>query len=742
MADDSLGKLIAYLGVDSAALVAGSNRAKDALKDIDDKMNITVGSAAKLTAGLIAAGATMAAVMVKRTTETIDAQGELAQQLGISIESLTSLKFAASTAGLSQEDLTSSTNKLNRTIAEAAAGSKDQAAAFSELGVSATNVDGTLRAADEVMLDIADRFSEMEDGAAKAAIAQEIFGRSGAKMIPLLNQGSAAIKEQQQLARQLGLVISGETAAAADQFSDNLTILSQVGGGFANRLTAELLPTLNNVSDVLIDTAKSEDVMTTASSALSTMLKGLVTVGLYVGATFTDVGKWIGALAAAAVAAASGDFSRANSIIQEASRDSAAIMEATEAKISKVWSNVAASAEESATKQLTSLVRLTEAQRKAAEEAEDAEKRRLKANADTVASLQEQAAVLGMTAAQATLYKLSMDGATTAQLEAAAAARVAIDAFAGLQSIGQIKMGAMDADDAALAALQEKYQALNDIIARNPELQAQAGEAAALLAQQYQNSVDAQIAAGQQNHDAFIAQQQAKVEAIRTQNETELALILEKHEAEREVIEQLQLSDLENKAMYDALWQDLETQHEAKLRNMKLKSWDDLKKLTKVSWQAQVSIMSGSLADMTAALSTKSRTMFEINKAAAMANATVRIPEMMVNAYNALSGIPYVGPYLGAAAAAAAGIFGAAQVAAIGSTSFGGGGGAGGAANVPSMATSSVGQSGAGAGPAAPSQSLAVEGLSGDQLFTGEAVRALAGKLLDFQKDGGQVVFK
>jgi len=79
-----------------------------------------------------------------------------------------------------------------------------------------------------------------------------------------------------------------------------------------------------------------------------------------------------------------------------------------------------------------------------------------------------------------------------------------------------------------------------------------------------------------------------------------------------------------------------------------------------------------------------------------------------------------------AAAALAAGFV---QVSNIRKTTEGGGGG-GGAAAAPAAA----------AGPTSVPQSLIVQGLNPDSLLTGTSVKQLAGMLLDFQRDGGQVV--
>jgi len=127
---------------------------------------------------------------------------------------------------------------------------------------------------------------------------------------------------------------------------------------------------------------------------------------------------------------------------------------------------------------------------------------------------------------------------------------------------------------------------------------------------------------------------------------------------------------------------------------------------------------------------------FGSNKIAALANALLSAREAITGAYAV--GARHGGPPLGAAFAAAAGAAQFAQVSAIRSTSLSGGGpavasGGGGNSAVAAQASAQA--------PSGPTQTLQVAGISPGQLFSGQAVRDLASKLLDFQRDGGKVVF-
>jgi hypothetical protein len=62
----------------------------------------------------------------------------------------------------------------------------------------------------EVMKKVADQFQKLPDGPVKTALAMEIFGREGAKLIPVLNGGAKAIEEYIKTATDLGPNLEGQ----------------------------------------------------------------------------------------------------------------------------------------------------------------------------------------------------------------------------------------------------------------------------------------------------------------------------------------------------------------------------------------------------------------------------------------------------------------------------------------------------------------------------------------------------
>jgi hypothetical protein len=156
------------------------------------------------------------------------------------------------------------------------------------------------------------------------------------------------------------------------------------------------------------------------------------------------------------------------------------------------------------------------------------------------------------------------------------------------------------------------------------------------------------------------------------------------------------------------------------------------------SWDNQVETVSGSLMQMTAGIAQHSKAAFEVNKAASMANTIVQTIQAVTKAWSDY-GWPY-GAVLGAAIAAA----GAAQLSAIKSTSFQGGGRGipPSHANVPNTGTSGGGNGSGGGSGGGPDRIMRVEGLQASSLFDGKSVRVIAEGLLEYQKNGGQVVIQ
>lgn len=200
----------------------------------------------------ILGGATLAAT-VKEAVDSLDKLNESAERVGVTVEDLSALNFAGKMSGLEFEDMTTALTKLSVKMQEAASGGKEAGALFSDLGIKVTDSAGKLKSADAVLSEIADAFSGMEDGAGKTALAVDTFGKSGAKLVPMLNSGASGLEDMRKEAESLGLIIDGKLAKQAADFNDNLDKLAMLSSTVGKNIAGELLPTLNKLTEEMLD---------------------------------------------------------------------------------------------------------------------------------------------------------------------------------------------------------------------------------------------------------------------------------------------------------------------------------------------------------------------------------------------------------------------------------------------------------------------------------------------------------
>jgi hypothetical protein len=327
------GSIIIDLLMRTGAFSTDSDRAAKKMQQLQ-KEAVKVGKA--IGAAFVAVGGATA-LLVKGSIDAMDNMAKLAQTTGTTVEGLSALTYAASLSGVSQDELGASLQKLSRTASEAAQGTAAASDAFKALGISVKDSEGNLKASDSLLGEIAEKFSQYEDGAAKTALAQELFGRSGAKLIPLLNAGAAGLEELKAEAAALGLVFDTDTSKAAERFNDNLTRLNGVKQGLVNRIAQQLLPTLENLSKRLFDSAKASGALDQAARAAASGVKILLSVGAIIVGAFKTLGETLGGVAAALVALFSGRFKEAFEIGKNVAGDFVGNIRGTIGTVGAIW---------------------------------------------------------------------------------------------------------------------------------------------------------------------------------------------------------------------------------------------------------------------------------------------------------------------------------------------------------------------------------------------------------------------
>jgi TP901 family phage tail tape measure protein len=228
--------------------------------------------------GALAAAFSVGAIIrfTRQAISSADEIGKWSQRIGIATESLSALKFQAEAAGIGIGSFQTALDQLSRTVGGAARGQGEYVQTLQRLGVSAVDTQGRIRGLDDVMGDIADAFQAMPDGPAKAEAAMRLFGRAGTDMIPMLNEGRAGMAHWREEAEAAGVIVSQQTAKAAEEFNNNLTRLKNALSGVWMQIAEHLLPHLKSLTDWLLKSQRETGALSAVAETLADVFKVMV----------------------------------------------------------------------------------------------------------------------------------------------------------------------------------------------------------------------------------------------------------------------------------------------------------------------------------------------------------------------------------------------------------------------------------------------------------------------------------
>lgn len=651
--------------------------AKKAFGSLDDVL-------AKATKGLTILGAAYAAVEVVKfighQIEVADQMGKMALKSGVAVEAFSQMAHAFSLSDVSAEELAGGFKFLNKAIDEAKQGNDAAQRSFESIGVSMANLKND--SPDEVMLKLADAFTQIEDSAARSTLLEK-FGRAGIKLAPAMEEGRAGIEKLMKQADALGLTVDKEFAAAADRFGDSMQTVSAAAQGAGRQLGKMLLPILQETIDALFkfgDTGAEsmlpwgKIVVTTvgvAAAALLVLKSAVVTTVTAVGAVFKATGQAI-----TAVLSSIGEAEDDAADPLEAMRENwAEVGKTAVSAVNSIGGEIKTTAD-AINKMDAHLQNYGKSVTKVGEETK-------KAGGSKIDPVSKEAATRLETLRVAVLGFIStMDKATAA---ASGNKLAAIDAEynAQLDAINNLKASEAQKNE-MLLALNTNYAAqrvaLNDSMlaqtgigndayrARQAELIAQDAERMALAGVSeadvlnFKNVSLLQLQADYlaKKNSAITADYSTQDEIAAARYEEEKALIMLQREEKFIGEEEFKQRNLEAQINY-----------EASLGNIIAQGQRARLQFAKMTFDEQLKSASTGLSGITTLMGSENKKQFAIGKAAAIAQATINAYTSATQAYKALSGIYIVGPILGAIAAAAAIAAGMANVSKIRSQQMG-----------------------------------------------------------------------
>jgi hypothetical protein len=608
-----VGSIIVRIGANTDDLVKGVGRAQSSLAKIGSAA-VSIGKI--IASALLAAGAAIGAMALKG----VQLGNELARAariVGITTAELGGLHHAAALSEVSTEQLDKGLQRLGRTVSDADSGLKSAVNTLQELGLDANEIEKLPLS--EQFLRVTDAMKGMTSQGDKLRIATQLFGKSGAELIPLLDESSASIRAMMNESKQLGLQLDQTQSRVVQEASDGLDTMKGAVTGLSMQLGATFGPAIE-----------------LAAKAMANLL-GWVTRSLPKLAALAE--RFLGITRAAQDLS---DVDLSVTLIEQIKH-----LDAVNNRV-----------------------------------AEMQELQRMSPGPGNVTAVND--ALKAQAEVQARINELLAERVKRKR-----------EAEAPIEPTGSD-----EEDDSSLDEKAKAAQAELELIT------AVAEEKERLI----------QLEAEQELEWATImAEERERLHAEELTQEQEWAAILA---AERDRVIGEELFKFQEK--------------ERLLTQARKEGHEERAKFDKMAAGMQVKTTLDALVAMTSGVAQHSKSMFKINKLAAIGNAVMNTAQGVTKA---LASYP---PPLSFAMAAAQAAAGAAQISAIKNTQFQGGGGgttpsAAGAA--PVVNDQPIGGSGTG-----KTNNIRVEGINPGSLFTGRALRELLERLKDAQKDGGTLV--
>ena len=196
-----------------------------------------------ITVPVLAAGGAILA-LAHKTAEYADRVSDLSDVTGISTDALQEWDFVANRVGVSTDVIASAFSSLGRRMTQFQRGSGPAVDAARDLGVEFRNADGSMRNADDLIMDLLGSLNQMPADLDRAGIGTALFGRRWEMLAPIIGRGSDNIERIRQEAHELGIVLDGEAIESANRFREEMVNFQEQMSATGRNLAIEFMPTI------------------------------------------------------------------------------------------------------------------------------------------------------------------------------------------------------------------------------------------------------------------------------------------------------------------------------------------------------------------------------------------------------------------------------------------------------------------------------------------------------------------
>jgi len=215
------------------------DKASPALKKVESSTEAAGKASVKSAKGFKMSGAQLAkmgamalgaaAAFGKMVQALADSRNELidtSTRTGLATSTIAGLRLAAEGSGMQFTSLAAGLQQLPKRMSDMANGTGEAKKAFEALGVSVLNSSGELRSADDVLKESLSKILALESPTQKAALATELFGRSGTGMLQALS--GTELQDFVDQAERFGVSVGPDAAKAAGDFQRELATFNMI----------------------------------------------------------------------------------------------------------------------------------------------------------------------------------------------------------------------------------------------------------------------------------------------------------------------------------------------------------------------------------------------------------------------------------------------------------------------------------------------------------------------------------
>lgn len=223
---------------------------------------VLMAGAAGFTA--LAGAGTAAAVAIKSATDVlraaqaeIDETAKAATALGLTFNDLTGIRLAAGEmAGLDASVVDKSIQRFQVSLARAAQGDKRLEETFRAIGVDAA--EAMAEGPTGALLMLSEGWGKLTNQAEKLNVATELFGRSGAGMVSVLDAGGSALEEAVAFQEKWNGLTQAQVLGV-EANNDAWGRVNTMVDGITTKLAAEMAPVMQQVADTILGAGEGFD---------------------------------------------------------------------------------------------------------------------------------------------------------------------------------------------------------------------------------------------------------------------------------------------------------------------------------------------------------------------------------------------------------------------------------------------------------------------------------------------------